>query len=763
MQNANDRARVSVWIALMSTACLLLVPAMTVLASPDSRQAHVSSPDSVWRRGIDLAKEGEFDQAFKQLDKLPHRGRVSGKLVGWLKEYREKQEARKLADRADFEKYVGYAKARIERKEFDLAMDWVLYARDCTEDRDQLLQSGWVQELVNHVLEDAENLRREQNWKDAWLRYSRLGELFEREPRYEKLERDVLTHWRLDTMFGEDTKWEEYVENVRWDDAEKALELIEYHYVEPPDFKKIAEAGLEHMLLLADSKSAQEAFDGLKNKDDRGDFVARVQTRLDRVRRAATVTRRETVGHFRRVIRDINRSSIHLPEELLVAEIMRGALEPLDDFTTIIWPTSSDEFDKHTRGNFIGVGISIVRNRVTDETEVVTPLEDAPAYRAGIQAGDIITHVDGKAIKGLSTNKVVDVITGPRNTEVTLTIRRGADDLEFQLRRELVKIQSVKGLKRDREHDGRWQHWLDEESGIAYVRVTGFQRNTVEDVANVLSELEAGNMRGLVFDLRGNPGGLLDSAFHMSELFLGRSEAVVSTRGRDRSENQRFETSGKGPWSDLPLIVLTDDSSASASEIVAGAIQDNKHGVVVGTRTFGKFSVQNLMPLGRSRAKLKLTTARYYLPSGRSLHREITSETWGVEPDVPSRLVLKERRNIWKMRREADRLGPPKPKVVKKDDDATSEDSDDEKSADKVGDDEKDKKGGADETAVADGKKDDEKEKLPLLEQPDENERPKNDPQLDTALLLMRFQLAGELYPTVAAADAEPEDEASNQ
>ncbi|MCH8148048.1 MAG: hypothetical protein IH987_08670 [Planctomycetes bacterium] len=314
-----------------------------------------------------------------------------------------------------------------------------------------------------------------------------------------------------------------------------------------------------------------------------------------------------------------------------------------------------------------------------------------------------------------------------------------------------VKIQSVKGLARDENE--KWNHWINEEERIAYIRLTSFQRNTKEDLENTLEHLSADGLRGLVLDLRSNPGGLLDSAWRVSSLFLKRGENVVSTRGRHASENQRFDATSDGPYADLPMVVLTDENSASASEILAGAIKDNHHGTVVGARTFGKFSVQNLIPLSRSRAKLKLTTARYYLPSGVSLHRDPGAEKWGVDADVPIRLVQKEKINLWKMRREADRLGPPKPEIKeeeKKDGDEKKDDTGASKS-DKDDKANKDEAGDADENAEL--AENDEKEgKLPPLEQPDENTRPMKDPQLAVASLIMRVQLLGTEFPTLAAA-----------
>lgn len=738
----------------LGIACVTGAP---LLRASDTQVATNTSPDQLWRQGVELVGKGEFSKAAEAFRQIPAGGRTTDQVRHWLDEFELAQSARREQDRKELEKYVKYAKERWERKEFAKALDQTLLASDVAANREEFLKTDWVVQLVNESLEEAERFRKDQKWRKGWHIYADLGALFDREPRYPKLESEMLTHLRLEVMFKEDANWRERIEKVRWDDARSALECIQLYYVQPVDFRKIAERGLEQLLLLAESQAARDALEGLKDDHNRRDFVARVQVKLDQTRNAPTLNWKETAEVFSRAVKDINSQTVKLPEELLVSEVMRGALEPLDEFTTVIWPAESDEFDKHTRGDFIGVGISIVKNRVSDEIEVVSPLEDTPAYRAGIQAGDIITHVDGKDIKGYSLNKVVDTITGPKDSQVTLSVRRDEKLMEFPLQRALVKILSVKGLRRDPDHEEKWDHWLDRDNGISYIRVSNFQRNTVEDVANVLSELEAKGLRSLVLDLRGNPGGLLDSAWRMSSLFLERGENVVSTRGRDPAENQKLDAPGDGPWSDLPVVVLVDENSASASEIVAGSIQDTRHGTVIGARTYGKFSVQNLIQLSRSNAKLKITTAKYYLPSGRSLHREITSDTWGVEPDVPVRLVRWERVNMYQLRRESDRLGPPKP--GKPEDDLAAVGQVDEDALENAA---KDAAGGEkkDESAVApkpDPEKkveaDEEESKLPPIEQPDENERPKKDPQLDAALVMMRVRLLGDAHPTLATAD----------
>lgn len=738
---------------------------------PREVSAHPTE-NELWRQTTERTAKGEFDGAIAAIKQIHDGGRVTEQVRTWLKEYEAKQAARRALDREDFDKYVGYAKARVERVEFRRALRWALAALDCTHDRDGFLSSDWMSDLVNDALGKANAHRREGEWRDAWRIYSLLSRLYEREPRYRKLDREAVTHVRLDAMFKEGAHWEDRIEKVRWKDAERAFSYLDTYYIEPVDFKALAESGLEQLLLLADSKTAREheRLKGLANEDDRNDFKTRLQQRLDQVRAAPRLDYRDCVGHFRRVVNKINVQTVRLPEGLIVSELMRGALDPLDDFTTIIWPIASKEFDKHTRGDFVGVGISIIKNRA-GEIEVVTPLEGTPAYRAGIQAGDIIAKVDGTAIKGYSITKVVETITGPKDTPVTLTIRRDGTDIEFDLVRARVKIRSVKGVRRDPIDEERWDHWLDKERGIGYVRITNFQRNTVEDVQNALSELP--RLAGLVLDLRGNPGGLLDAATQLSELFLEAGEVVVSTKGVIKREDRTFDVAVNGAYCDVPMVVLVDERSASASEIVSGAIRDNRRGTVVGERTFGKFSVQNLINLGSSRAKLKITTASYFLPNGDSLHRNPDSETWGVIPDILVRLVRWETYNVWQMQREANLLGPPKSET--KEDEASDKKQDSEKTVDDEADD-SEKTAKAESDGQADDEADDESEsdtetvatadegeleedKLPPLEQPDENNRPKEDPQLDTALLLLRIKVLAQSHPTLATAGISPAKE----
>lgn len=715
--------------------------------------------DDIWQRSVTLIGDGDFEGASDALGKLTTGGPLVAQVNTWLTEHEQQERSRRDLDQEDFEKYVRYAERRIEREEYRQALDWVLAARDVAADRDQFIETDWVVKLAAGARAKAEQAGAEGDYETVLGLTARLTRIYERDSYYRKLLRESVTHLRLERMFEEDYDWHERLENVRWQDAQRSLEYVDAFYVEPPDYREMAVRGLEGLLLLSESKTAQVAFERLGNEDERADFQNRLRVHLERLRELDAVGRKELVSTFRRAVRKINPQTVDLPEELVVSELMRGAFEPLDDFTTVIWPRDFKDFEKHTRGNFIGVGVSIIMN-AADEVEVASPLDDSSAYRAGVQAGDVITKVEGKSIKGLSLTKVVDTITGPEGTPVTLTIRRGNKDLEFELLRTNVKIQSVKGYSRD--DDERWNYWIDEPSRIGYIFVNNFQKNTLEDVFNVVRDLRDHGLKGLIIDVRGNPGGLLTSAFDISSLFLERGEEVVSTRGRLKTEDKRLKVRVTGPFAEVPLVVLVDESSASASEILAGAIRDNRRGIVVGARTFGKFSVQNLIQLSQATdAALKVTTARYYLPGGDCLQRDDDAKTWGVEPDIPVRLVWAEKINVLKVRRERDRLGPPPPpKEVSEEEGEKDEGSKDaeqpEGEVPKPAEDKVTPAGTGEDAAGTQAKDAEKKDELPPLDEPDENNRPEVDPQLDTALLVMRVQLLGTRYPTLANASFEP-------
>jgi len=301
----------------------------------------------------------------------------------------------------------------------------------------------------------------------------------------------------------------------------------------------------------------------------------------------------------------------------LIESAINGMLTGLDPHSSYMDAKSYRDMQVQTRGEFGGLGIEVTQE--DGFIKVVAPIDDTPAARAGILAGDLITHLDGASIKGMTLSQAVDKMRGAVNTKITLRItRKGADKpIDVTLTRDVVRVRSV------RSHV--------EGSDIGYIRISSFNEQTADGLKKAISEISAQippeKLKGYILDLRNNPGGLLDQAIAVCDTFLERGE-IVSTRGRNDEETQRFDAHPGDLINGKPIIVLINGGSASASEIVAGALQDQKRATILGTRSFGKGSVQTIIPLGSGNGALRLTTARYYTPSGRSI------QALGITPDV---------------------------------------------------------------------------------------------------------------------------------
>ena len=727
---------------------------LVVAAGPAAQVA--SNTPGVWSQTVRLIESGQFDAAATHLSDLDELGPQGHQVADWLRDLQVMQKNRQEMTRADREKYVSWAKEQHAKGNLRNAISCASQAFENSGDKDAFRAEPWLNELYADALARAARMREEQKWLEAHSIYYRLSDIFEHDKQLRKLRRDCLTHARLEVTYKPDGKWEEYLAGIEWRMVTDALYKIKGYYVTEPDFRELTVAGLEQLVLLAESPTLRETFKSLQDEWDRKDFVNRIQVHIDRARRAKHFDSKEAVERFRRAL-NINEETLQLPKALLVTEFMSAAMDTLDEYSTVIWPVEFKEFDKHTRGDFVGVGISIAK--VGGRVTVVTPLEDAPAYYAGIQADDVIHKVNGQTLEDVSLTKAVEMITGPIDTSVTLTILRkvdGADkEIDFTLKRSKVTIQSVKGFQRNAADPQHWDYMIDPEAGVGYIRVGQFAGNTVAHLYQTIEDLRRNSgLKGLILDLRFNPGGLLTSAVQMSELFLDQGDRIVSTKG-ERQREWAIPAERAGPFRDLPLVILINEQSASASEIVSGALKDHGRATIIGQRTFGKFSVQNLMQLGGTDAHLKLTTAAYYLPSGKSLHRTDDATEWGVNPDIEVPVVIKELYKILTMRRQADILA--RPDLAQPDEQA----SDAPPAAAEEQPAEADKTEDADQAGAADaadepGDEEDEDEEEPLP--PDPNDRPEIDPQLETALFVMRVRLLGDNSPQMAFQGAEPAD-----
>jgi carboxyl-terminal processing protease len=317
---------------------------------------------------------------------------------------------------------------------------------------------------------------------------------------------------------------------------------------------------------------------------------------------------------FTEVLREIEKHYVEpeKPQKLIYGAI-KGMVRSLDPHSSFMTKDEYQELMTETKGSFSGVGIEITIK--DDVLTVVSPIEGTPAYKAGLKAGDKIVKIGEKSTKDMTLLDAVKNIRGPKGSEISLTVvRKGqTEPLTFRIKRDVIPLKSVRAYPLTPE--------------IGYVRISNFQSHTTHDLKDALHKLEEkSTLKGLVMDLRNNPGGLLSQAVQVSDLFLDEG-VIVSTKGRDSSQNISMSAHKNGTERKYPIIILVNGGSASASEIVAGALQDNRRAMILGTRTFGKGSVQTIIPLADG-SGLRLTTARYYTPSGRSIQLS------GIVPDI---------------------------------------------------------------------------------------------------------------------------------
>jgi carboxyl-terminal processing protease len=300
-----------------------------------------------------------------------------------------------------------------------------------------------------------------------------------------------------------------------------------------------------------------------------------------------------------------------------VETAINGMLAGLDPHSSFMDAKSFRDMQVQTRGEFGGLGIEVTME--DGLVKVVSPIDETPAAKAGIQANDIITHLDDEAVQGLTLNQAVEKMRGPVNTKIKLRVMRKGQDkpVEISITRDIIRVRAVRSNQQGDD--------------VAYIKLTQFNEQTTDGlkkaIADLTAQIPADKLKGYIIDLRNNPGGLLDQAISVSDVFLERGE-IVSTRGRNVEETQRFNARAGDLTKGKPIIVLVNGGSASASEIVAGALQDHKRATVLGTRSFGKGSVQTIIPLGAGNGALRLTTARYYTPSGKSIQAK------GIVPDI---------------------------------------------------------------------------------------------------------------------------------
>jgi len=620
------------------------------------------------------------------------------KMSAWVAEFENQRQEFAAERRKQYDAAVVDVNKLIDGGQQSFAIDAAGRAYLLAEDKNAFHDQSWVKEIVAKSINQATEYESVGNWIGASRVYQYLNVIEPANPQWKDKLKLVTRRIRLAGVYAPDefkkqaeiesekrrvadavlrpatqpstgpsTKpasesndsfkivWRDTVKGIQMEMLRDALRDSRRHYWRDVTYKDLLTGGLEGLRALATTPGLDVAFPKMSDPQRRDAFVNSINELLINVSASKSPTDDSLMTRTLAQLWQSNRDTLELPEEVFTAEFADGAFAKLDDFTNMIWPYDVEEFNKSTQGEFQGVGIQID----TDEDgglKVVSPIEDTPAYRIGIKAGDVITYINGKNAKGITINQAVKNITGPEGTTVRLTVRSGEDGTskEYEIKREKIMVASIKGWFR--KPGGGWDYLVDKDSSIGYARMTNFTKSTAKELDSAMADMKKVGAKAMILDLRYNPGGLLNAATEVSDRFLSAGKIVSTKSDRRPQDEQTTEARADDDDVKLPMVVLVNQFSASASEIVSGALRDQKRALVVGERTFGKGSVQMLFQVDGRLAFLKLTTSHYYLPNGECIHREESSDKWGVEPDVTVTMTSKQMGDAIEARQKQDVL-----------------------------------------------------------------------------------------------------------
>jgi carboxyl-terminal processing protease len=669
------RSRITPWHTLCASAIALGLLASSVNADQGLSPTEASQI-------AQLAQQGKFDDvlatlthdAGRQMD--PRLASLVSDLQRYHQHETDQNHKRQEANRTALDA----VQKHIQEGKTQDALISAIEASNLADDNTQTRNEPSVIQLVHLAEQAADQAIQAGDWVEATNLFRSLDLLYDEDGTYKDRLNNAVRHLRvlriyapekLDQLIAarnqrlsqepppvshhtQEESWKDAVKNVEMPMFRQVIAEAQRRHIDKINYNHLLAGSIDSLLTLSNCADLAAVFPGLADPDKLARFRDRLLSAAQSLNSREEPLRTKEVSAFIDDLVQLNRQTIDLPEEVLAYEMTEGVIDQLDDFSAVIWPREKEGFSRNTQGKFYGVGIQIsVRD---DRLIVVSPLEGTPAHQAGIKAGDIIVSVDSRDTSTWTLDRAVREITGPKGTTVTLGVERIgiSEPLYFQLTRAEIALETVRGW--ERKTAGGWNYFIDPVNRIGYMRVSQFVPQTAPDMDRAVNQMDQeGGADALILDLRFNPGGLLSSAVEVSDRFLA-SGPIVSTVGPNGISTGTSSARADHTYKYFPVVILVNEGSASASEIVSGALQDYQRAFIVGTRSFGKGSVQDLFLLNGEQAYFKLTTQYYQLPLGRIIHRKPGTPKWGIDPDLSVKMTTKQVADAIEFREKIDVL-----------------------------------------------------------------------------------------------------------
>lgn len=691
MKNKRFKLHHSIWLLCLTT--IFFLSTTCALASRSGNSTILENaqdvPESslveldIIEQACGLIEQGKFDNAgelIKEISDDP--SQIDNYALNLLQIVDEHHEINQQMKQEKEETYVERVEKLDElRAETDVndvndIIDVLSAVADVSElaeerQKEKLLSDEFVKDIIQKAIDKATGYELEGKWLEAYTNcYFWLVVIDPNNEGYTDYAQQLYDKATIEASLEDspcETREERY-QGVNKQIFIRAINYLDLHYVNKIDYKEMANKALEQCQLLGEVMEFPPEDINIpkikqKSETEYRQALSAWSISLDVIKddldKTSAIPRDRFLNIFEEILK-INEATVELPQSVLIAQFSEASLISLDNYTVIIWPRQVQEFEKLMTNEFSGIGIEISKPKGL--LTVTSLLPDTPAYRSGLDAGDVIEAVDGLQTKDMTLTCAVKKITGPKGTPVKLTVKRSGEEenRDIVITRGKIVVPTIRGWQRT--DSGKWLYMIDRENHIGYIRLTSFSSDTSDDLERALDKLEAQDLKGLILDLRYNTGGLLESAIDVSDKFLKKGLIVQRHSGFGRLPIYA-QAHKRGTHPDYPMVVLVNSNSASASEIVAGALKDKVHkrAILVGTRTHGKGSVQTITNIIGDGAQMKYTMAYYHLPSGQRVEsreemKKQDRKDWGIGPNIEVDLSTEQLKEMINLQRANDVL-----------------------------------------------------------------------------------------------------------